>query len=71
MSDVVDIATGQLRGIDRGDTWAYLGIPYGRPPVGDRRFRAPEPAPAWTGVHDASSFGRPAVQTMLDPGNPQ
>ncbi|CAG5129356.1 unnamed protein product [Candidula unifasciata] len=33
--------------------YKFLGIPYARPPLGDRRFRPPEPEPDWTGVKDA------------------
>lgn len=40
----------------------FLGIPYGRPPVGDLRFRPPVAAPRWEGVLDSTRFGHRAVQ---------
>lgn len=70
MSEVVETATGGLRGLERSDSWAYLGIPYAMPPVAERRFRVPIPATPWAGVRDARSLSRPAVQTPLNPSQP-
>ena len=33
----------------------YLGIPYAEPPIGDLRFKSPEPAKPWIGILDATS----------------
>lgn len=41
---------------------AWLGIPFARPPVGELRWRAPEPAAPWTGTREALRFGSPCVQ---------
>ena len=35
----------------------YLGIPYAKPPVGERRFALPEPADPFEGVFEATAFG--------------
>ena len=63
MSDppVVQTASGALRGT-RIDTaycavHRFAGIPFGVAPVGDRRFRAADPAPPWSGVRPAVDFG--------------
>ena len=45
-----------------GQVEAFLGIPYGAPPVGARRFAAPVSAAPWEGVRPATSFGSAAVQ---------
>lgn len=43
--------------------WAWLGIPFAKPPVGELRWKAPhDPAP-WTGVRQATKFGSPCAQT--------
>ena len=36
---------------------AFLGVPYAAQPVGDLRWRAPQPAPAWSGVLRAKAYG--------------
>ena len=44
------------------DSHAWLGIPYAKPPVGALRFRAPEPAPAWSEPLEALSPGSRCTQ---------
>jgi para-nitrobenzyl esterase len=53
----VQLPQGALRGRRAGDGGVFLGIPYAADPVGDLRWRPPAPAPAWSGVRDALSFG--------------
>ena len=55
---VVATAAGRVR----GRPGAWLGIPYGAPPVGARRWQPPAPADAWTGELDATRPGPPAPQ---------
>jgi para-nitrobenzyl esterase len=40
----------------------FKGIPFAAPPVGDLRWRAPQPVAKWTGVRRADTFGSPCVQ---------
>lgn len=44
------------------DVFAFLGIPYAQPPVGQLRFKAPQPVNLWTGVRDAKQFGAVCAQ---------
>src|ERR1700733_5179823 len=49
--------SGPVRGLHKGPVEAFLGIPYAAPPVGDRRWRAPQPAERWNAVREAKAFG--------------
>ena len=61
VSSTVRIAAGEISGT--GSTVrVYRGIPYAAPPVGPLRWRPPQPAAAWTGVHDGSRFGFDPMQ---------
>jgi para-nitrobenzyl esterase len=50
--------SGQISGVRGNDptVLVYKGIPYAAPPVGDLRWRAPQPVKAWTGVKAADAF---------------
>ena len=67
MRPIVDVSTGRVRGTSENGIDRFLGIPYAAPPVGERRFRAPEPAAAWEGERDASVFGPTAPQRPYGP----
>jgi len=54
---IVSTKQGQLRGIAADSIYAWKGIPYAKAPVGDLRFRAPQPPVSWQGVRDASKTG--------------
>ena len=43
----------------------YKGIPYGAPPLGPLRWRAPQPVAAWTGVRPSDAFGPHSVQGVV------
>lgn len=44
-----ELSSGPVEGIvsERADSWAFLGIPYAAPPVGDLRWKAPRPVASW------------------------
>ena len=44
------VETGNVEGVLEGSIAVYKAIPYAAPPVGDLRWRAPQPAKAWEGV---------------------
>ncbi len=43
----------------------YLGIPFAKPPVGDLRWKAPQPLDNWKGVKQTNAFGPRAVQGIV------
>ncbi len=74
---VVNTAQGKVRGktINQGKVKAFLGLPYAAPPIGDLRWRPPQPPASWKGERDATEFGARCAQgqvyddmTFLDAG---
>jgi para-nitrobenzyl esterase len=64
---VVETSAGRVDGErvaapDGATVLRFLGVPYAAPPVGERRWRAPEPPERWHGVRPARSFGPSAPQ---------
>lgn len=59
---VVATDHGQVRGTVRDGVASWKGIPFAAPPVGGLRWRAPQPAAAWTGVRDASAYAHDCMQ---------
>ena len=57
------IGQGPIKGITVGGVNEYLGIPYAAPPVGNLRWKPPQPVTPWDGVRPARAYaprcGRP------------
>ena len=62
MKPDVKTSTGIVRGRWENGVAVYRGVPFAAPPVGPRRFAAPQPAEPWQGVRDAGRFGPPPPQ---------
>ncbi|NMN96544.1 carboxylesterase/lipase family protein [Antrihabitans stalactiti] len=58
----VEIASGVVVGKVVDGLCAWRGIPYAATPIGDLRFRGPQPVKAWDGPLDAKEFGPKAPQ---------
>ncbi|MEH6406730.1 MAG: carboxylesterase family protein [Leeuwenhoekiella sp.] len=63
----VTVANGEIEGTYDSDTGLnmYFGIPYAKPPVGNLRWKAPQPAENWEGVKETKEFGNRPVQVKL------
>ena len=57
------LSSGEVVGfVGRDGAYTWLGLPYARPPVGERRWRAPEPPDPWRGTRRALAFGAACTQ---------
>ena len=55
-------SNGVFVGAKSGNVAAFRGIPFAKPPVGELRWKAPEPLPASEDVFEAEYFGASAIQ---------
>jgi len=53
---IVTIDGGAVRGVAVPGGYAFRGLPYAAAPIGDLRWRAPEPPAAWNDIRDAIQF---------------
>ena len=61
----VTTANGILEGMDESGIRVFKGVPFAQPPVGDLRWKEPQPVKNWSGVRKADKFGPRAVQLPL------
>ncbi len=64
IADPVALDAGSVRGAQTqvDGIRVFAGIPFAAPPVGDLRWRMPQPVEAWDGVRDATRFGNICIQ---------
>ncbi len=67
---VLTIEGGQVQGVstDIKGVTVYRGIPFAAPPIGQNRWRAPQPVVPWEGVKLCDTFGHPPFQAAHYPG---
>ena len=65
-ADEVRVTEGVYKGTIEGELRIFRGLRYAAPPVGQLRFKAPEPLPSFAGTADATQFGSNCFQ----PANP-
>jgi len=58
----VHVTEGILQGVEQSGIKMFLGVPFAQPPVGDLRWRAPQPASHWEGIRKAETFSDDPVQ---------
>src|SRR6201996_9286081 len=66
-ADVVHTEAGNVEGAASADAKIriFRGIPYAAPPVGNLRWKAPQPIEGWTGVRKAVQFGPRCMQGRI------
>src|SRR5579859_1580922 len=64
---VVKTEQGKAHGktINDGKVRAWLGLPYAAPPVGELRWKAPQPAAKWKGERDATKYAPHCAQNKV------
>ncbi len=62
---ILDVDGGKIEGVpgDVPGLTIYKGIPYAAPPVGDLRWKKPQPVIPWTGVRKCDKFGAASLQS--------
>jgi para-nitrobenzyl esterase len=58
--------SGPISGIQEGDIWVYKGIPFAAPPVGELRWKEPQPVESWDEVRPCTEFGPACSQPTSD-----
>lgn len=68
MLRVVAVENGTVRGLPAADPriTSFKGIPFAAPPVGENRWRAPQPAKDWEGVYNAFEFAPVPMQVRQE-----
>jgi para-nitrobenzyl esterase len=66
----VATTSGPITGLELDGVQAFLGVPYAAPPVGELRWRPPQPATAWAEPRACLEFGDscPQPPSALVPG---
>ncbi|MDW6004949.1 carboxylesterase/lipase family protein [Vibrio mangrovi] len=59
---IVETNNGLVQGVQSGEVISYKGIPYAQPPVGNLRWRAPQPIESWDGVFQANDYGHDCLE---------
>ncbi|GAA4401455.1 carboxylesterase family protein [Nibrella viscosa] len=70
--DTVNVTGGRISGTTNknGDVRSFKGIPFAAPPVGNLRWKAPQPVVPWSGVRKADTYGPSPMQNSPSPFGP-
>jgi para-nitrobenzyl esterase len=63
-SRVVNVESGRIAGVVTAGIVSFKGIPYAAPPVGELRWRPPQPVKPWTGTRPADKVGPLCMQIV-------
>ena len=69
LDDVIRTENGRISGSRNGEVQSFKGIPFAAPPVGDLRWKAPQPAADWAGVRECTEYSPIAPQADYPAGS--
>lgn len=58
----VEVTGGTIEGVEQDGIFSYKGIPFAAPPVGDLRWKSPQPVVPWQGVKKVDAFAPGPMQ---------
>src|SRR4051812_29161200 len=68
-ADVVRVDGGRISGTTANGVRVFKGIPFAAPPVGELRWKPPQPVAAWNDVRAADTFGAECMQEPYPAGS--
>ena len=71
--NTIEVEGGKISGLMNNDKTveSFKGIPFAAPPVGDLRWRAPQPVQPWNGVLACTKFSACLLYTSPSPRDRQ
>jgi para-nitrobenzyl esterase len=67
--DTIRVEGGLISGVLADGVRSYKGIPFAAPPIGELRWKAPQPVVAWTGVRECNDFAPECPQAPYPAGS--
>ena len=65
----VNVESGRLSGLYEDGIAVFRGVPFAAPPVGNLRWKPPQPVEPWDGVRPAVAFGPISMQSIAEGSN--
>ena len=62
LTTTVEVTGGTIQGVEKDGIFSYKGIPFAAPPVGDFRWKSPQPVVPWQGVKKVDAFAPGPMQ---------
>jgi len=62
MDLIIQTSKGKVEGIETAGVYAWYGIPFAKPPVGELRFKRAQPNEPWEGIKDCTTYGNDPIQ---------
>ncbi len=69
LTNLLEVSCGKIEGSHSsdGELLVFKGIPYAKPPIGELRWKAPQPTESWAGILKCTSFSKSAIQNEQAP----